>query len=93
MQKETTLKKSSKSKSTMTPNTSKNKLISMSKSELAWQYSPNSSQNSALNRLSRWIKGDRDLYQALLATGYRDNQHILNVKQIAIIYEYLGEPC
>ena len=44
-------------------------------------------------RLSRWIKGDRDLYQALLASGYQDRQRILNIRQLAIIYECLGEPC
>jgi len=67
-------------------------LISLSKTELALQYSPNLPKNTALMRLMRWIKGDRDLYQALIDNGCRDTQRVLNIKQLAVIYEYLGEP-
>ena len=65
---------------------------SMSKSELAWLYSPTLSQTAALNRLNRWINGDPELLAALLATGYRPNQRLLTPKQVKVIVEYLGEP-
>lgn len=67
-------------------------ITSLSKSELAWQYSPDLSQCAALNRLRRWIEGDHDLLTALHAAGYRPEQRILTAKQVAIIYEYIGEP-
>lgn len=63
-----------------------------SKTELAWQYSPEASQTTALHRLSRWIKGDSELYGKLTKAGYRDNQRLLTPQQVTIIYEYLGEP-
>lgn len=64
----------------------------LSKSELAWQYSPELTQSAALNRLKRWIDGDRDLLTALQQTGYRTNQRILTARQVALVYEYIGEP-
>ena len=64
----------------------------LTKTQLAWQYSPELSQNSALNRLHRWIHGDQELLAALRATGYRDSQRVLTSKQLAIIYEYIGTP-
>lgn len=63
-----------------------------SKSELAQAYSPELTQCAALNRLRRWIEGDRDLLAALHAAGYRPQQRILTAKQVAIIYEFIGEP-
>lgn len=66
--------------------------MTLSKTELAWRYSPNLTQNGALNRLHRWITGDRDLMEALLRAGYRPSQRIFTAKQLAIIYEYLGTP-
>ncbi len=64
----------------------------LSKSELAWQYSPDLSQAAALNRLRRWMEGDRDLMAALTNAGYRPQQRILTAKQVAIVYDYIGEP-
>ncbi len=64
----------------------------LTKSELAWQYSPELTQSAALNRLRRWIEGDRDLMNSLHQTGYRSNQRILTARQVALVYEYIGEP-
>ena len=65
---------------------------SLTKSQLAWQFSPELSQSGALNRLHRWIHGDQELLNALRATGYRDSQRVLTAKQLALIYEYIGTP-
>ena len=66
--------------------------VSLSKTQLAWQYSPELSQNAALNRLHRWIHGDRDLLYALHAAGYSDRQKVLTTKQLTLIYDFLGRP-
>ena len=67
-------------------------ITSLTKSELAWQYSPDLSQTAALNRLRRWIEGDTALLTALKETGYRPQQRILTARQVAIIHEYIGMP-
>ncbi len=67
-------------------------MLSLTKSQLAWQFSPEMTQSGALNRLHRWIHGDQELLAALRATGYRDSQRVLTHKQISLIYEYIGEP-
>ena len=66
--------------------------MTLSKTQLAWQYSPALSQVTALNRLRRWIDGDPELLAALRSTGYRRSQRVFTAKQIAIIYDYLGTP-
>lgn len=65
---------------------------SLTKSEIAWQFSPNLTQNAALNRLHRWIHGDQKLLSALYAAGYHDRQRVFTSKQLALIYEYIGTP-
>lgn len=64
----------------------------LSKSELAWLYSPGMTQVSALNRLARWINGDHLLLHDLQEAGYRPNQRILTARQVAIIFDHLGNP-
>lgn len=63
-----------------------------SKSELARAYAPEIGERSALNRLSRWLRGNALLYQALLDTGYRPAQQIFTSKQVGLIFEYIGRP-
>ena len=63
-----------------------------SKTELALLYAPELEPRSALNRLMMWIKHNRDLYAALLATGYHTNQKLFTAAQTALIFQYLGEP-
>lgn len=64
----------------------------LSKTELAYLYSPDLSQGAALNRLRRWMEGDRDLMAALSAAGYKPSQRILTARQVGIVYEYIGDP-
>ena len=58
-----------------------------SKSELARAYAPEIGE-----RLSRWLRGNALLYQALLDTGYRPAQQIFTSKQVGLIFEYIGRP-
>ena len=51
------------------------------KSELAQAYAPDICPNAALNRLALWIK-----------TNYRTTQRMFTSRQVALIFEYLGEP-
>jgi len=62
------------------------------KSELAQAYAPDISPASALNRLAFWIKNNRQLTEALRQTDYSVRQRIFTSKQVALIFEYLGEP-
>lgn len=63
-----------------------------SKSELARAYAPEIGDRSALNRLSRWMHRNEELYSALLQTGYRSTQQIFTCKQVKLIFQYLGRP-
>ena len=62
------------------------------KSELAQAYAPDVCQKTALNRLATWIKTNPQLTEALKETNYRVNQHMFTSRQVALIFEYLGEP-
>ena len=62
------------------------------KSELAVAYAPEIGYHSALNRFSHWIKANVTLYTELQKTGYRNSQQILTSRQVALVFEYLGEP-
>ena len=67
-------------------------LRSYSKSELAQAYAPHLTVHGAVNRLMNWIKYNQPLYQALQQSGYAVNQRLFTVRQVALIFEYLGEP-
>ena len=62
------------------------------KNELAQAYAPHICQGAALNRLSTWIKTNKQLSEALRQTEYRSTQHMFTSRQVALIFEYLGEP-
>ena len=66
----------------------------LTKFQLALQYFPDQLDNSdsAVRRLIRWIDNTRGLLPALQAAGYRRTQHAFTQRQLALIYEYLGEP-
>ncbi|MBO7419276.1 MAG: DUF4248 domain-containing protein [Bacteroidaceae bacterium] len=68
------------------------KLRSYSKSELAQAYAPEIDSRSALNRLRYWIDYNKELSQELLSAGYRRNQKVFTVRQVELIFHYLGEP-
>lgn len=62
------------------------------KRELAEAYAPTISPISALNRLSKWIKLNGELDNALRHTGYRETQKVFTSMQVEIIFRYLGRP-
>ena len=62
------------------------------KSELAEAYAPSLTTHSALNGLALWIDTNAPLSEALAQTGYRRTQRIFTSRQVALIFEYLGEP-
>ena len=62
------------------------------KSELAQAYSPDICPGAALNRLALWIKTNKRLSEALRETDYRVTQRMYTSRQVALIFEYLGEP-
>ena len=45
-----------------------------------------------LNRLALWIDLNAPLSKALAQTGYRRTQRIFTSRQVALIFEHLGEP-
>lgn len=63
-----------------------------SKSELAAAYSPEITHGAALNRFCRWIRRNVELHEALLKTDYIERQQIVTSKQVALVFQYLGEP-
>lgn len=63
-----------------------------SKSELAQAYAPDITVHAAVNRLMAWIKLNEPLYEALKQHGYVDNRRLFTVRQVELIFEYLGEP-
>ena len=62
------------------------------KLELAQAYAPDITPGAALNRLANWIKINKRLTEELRKTDYRTNQRMYTSKQVALIFEYLGEP-
>jgi len=62
------------------------------KSELAQAYAPDICPGAALNRLAQWIKTNTQLTEALKETNYRVTQRMFTSRQVALIFEYLGEP-
>ena len=63
-----------------------------SKSELAQQYLPKSSEAAARRTLRAWVNKNSDLKAALVASGYNDKTVILTPAQVELHYRYLGEP-
>lgn len=59
------------------------KIRPYSKSELAQAYAPEITSQAALNR---------PLTEALRQTGYYTKQRLFTSRQVALIFEYLGEP-
>lgn len=64
----------------------------MSKSALAQQYFPTRCPRSAVNGLAMYIERCRNLSDALAGAGYNRRQRLLTPAQVALIYDYLGEP-
>lgn len=63
------------------------------KSELALSYFPTCHDaHTAVKNLMRMVTYCRPLHRALLDTGYQKSQRFFTPKQVALIYDYLGEP-
>ena len=70
----------------------KYRILPYYKSELAQAYTPDVCPRTALNRLATWIRTNKKPTEALRETDYRASQHMYTSPQVALIFEYLGEP-
>lgn len=59
---------------------------------VAMRYYKGKNYKTALKSFRQEIRDTRGLLQALQDVGYRDNQRILNKRQLEVIEDYLGEP-
>lgn len=59
---------------------------------LAMLYYPDRGYKRAVHLFRQELRQTRGLYQALLDVGYKDNQRMLNKRQLEVIEDYLGEP-
>ena len=62
------------------------------RTELAQLYSPNTTPQSAYNKLQRWIRRYPNLYEQLVQAGHRPHQREYTPLQVRLIVEALGEP-
>ena len=68
------------------------KLKAYKKKELAVAYAPNITERAALNRLNLWIHDNDYLVRRLEETRYNPYQKVFTLRQVALLFEYLGEP-
>ena len=61
------------------------RITTYKKKDLACLYCPNATARCAIRTLTRWIKRNHELYEALAHTGYMP-------KQVSLIVQYLDEP-
>ena len=70
-----------------------NEIKPYGKSELALLYFPNAvTPHAALSNLNSWIKGNKQLSEALKACGMPLKSKTYTPKEVALIFHYLGEP-
>ena len=63
------------------------------KSELALMYFPEcETKEGALSNLKSWIKGNKKLTSELKKCGMPPRKKTYTPKEVALIFEYLGEP-
>ena len=62
------------------------------KRELAMLYFPKVSPKVATNKLARWIRRSDELSRLLTEAGYKPANKFFTVRQLRIIYAFLGEP-
>ena len=87
--------KSTQSKSIQSPRSKKARPLSRSKLQfgnVAMHYYKGKNYKTALKSFRQELRLSRSLYQALLDVDYKDNQRILNKRQLEVIEDYLGEP-
>ena len=68
--------------------------MAYTKFQIALSYFPESIDNpdSAVHRLRRWINKNPKLCEELKKTGNWRNSKSFTSRQVALIYEFLGEP-
>lgn len=64
----------------------------MNKTDLARQYFPDATPQSALRMLNRYMHRAIGLLDELQRAFYRPDDRHLTPRQVQIIYNYLGEP-
>ena len=87
--------KSTQSKSTQSPHSKKARPLSRNRLQfgnVAMRYYKGKNYKTALKSFRQEIRDTRGLFQALADLGYRDNQRLLNKRQLEVIEDYLGEP-
>ncbi len=62
------------------------------KREIAQIYFPEITADSAVRKLTSWINRCRPLCSRLKKSGYSSGCHYFSDRQVAMIYDYLGEP-
>ena len=62
------------------------------KTELALMYFPESTKETAVRLLSRWMKDDANIMEELNALGYNKHRQYLLKREVEVIVKYLGEP-
>ena len=55
-------------------------------------YFPKVSPKVATNKLARWIRCSDELSRLLAEAGYKPANKFFTVRQLRIIYAFLGEP-
>lgn len=87
--------KSTQGKSTLSPHSKKARPLSRNRLQfgnIAMRYYKGKNYKTALKSFRQEIQDTRGLLQALQDVGYRDNQRLLNKRQLEVIEDYLGEP-
>ena len=70
-----------------------NEIKSYRKSELALLYFPDSqTKEGALSNLKSWIRGNRELTDALHKCGMPPRKKSFTPKEVALIFHFLGDP-
>lgn len=68
------------------------RITTYKKKDLACLYCPNATARCAIRTLTRWIKRNHELYEALVHTGYNVRTRTFMPKQVSLIVQYLDEP-
>lgn len=65
---------------------------SYGRTQLAMIYFPDMCRDAAYRKLKSWITGCKGLVEALAKVGYCGHKRTFTPAQVALIFEYLGEP-
>lgn len=68
------------------------RITTYKKKDLACLYCSNATARCAIRTLTRWIKRNHELYEALAHTGYNVRTRTFMPKQVSLIVQYLDEP-